>query len=245
MANTKKLHYSLTSRKKLPIWLNRDWAIFENLRLRADYIKDINTVREAVRAGETTTVIEVLRIVKQYSLPLELSFLIQKVLSNENVDDEELLNAVPSPIYFLNYEAGEIHPSNNPSGDFWLKEHANTAFSEKNGEPYYKSKQCTYLVIPPNTTKSELKDFIDRHFEDAKHLIYQNTGFFESDKDVKGRITKPSIGSVIDERMRQLRSEGLKPREIKPIIESEFKIEIQSFDISKRLYQMKKRKNRQ
>lgn len=100
-------------------------------------------------------------------------------------------------------------------------------------------------MIPPNTTKSELKSFIEDYYDEAIHLINAGEVYFESSKNRQQRISRVTEDTVIDERIHELRANGTMPKDIVKVISDEFGKELQPFEVNKRLNQMKRRSSRQ
>ncbi len=245
MANTDGLRYSLTNYEKLPDWLKRSWNVFSRVNIRADYKRDIYRTRESILAGNMHPANEVIRIQRDYGLGQNMDKLITMQLARVDATDDELLNEIAPTMRFINYGVGEVQPSDNPKEEFEANERLNRQFIEKRGVDLTKTKELTYLLIPPNTTKNELKSFIDEYYDDASGLISAGNVYFESDKNTKQRITRVTEDSIIDERIYELRSDGVYPKDIAPLIKNEFDKDLQPFEVNKRLNQMKKRKSRQ
>ncbi len=216
-------------------------------RIRADYKNTIEDTRKAALSGGGTVDVdvEVIRIQKDYELGQGMDKLIRLQLARPDAPDDELLNAIPPPMRFINYGLREIRPSENPKEDFETNERLNIRFIEQRGIDLSKSKELTHLLIPPNTTKNELRDFIDGYYDDAKKLIDAGRVYFESAKNTQQRITRVTEESIIDERIHELRNTGVMPKDIAPLINQEFDKDLEPFEVSKRLSQMKRRKSRQ
>ncbi len=244
MANTND-KYSLEAYDKLPDWLKRSWNVFMKVRIRADFKKDIESTRNALKTGEAHEASEVIRIQKDYGLGQAMDKLIKTLLANPNATDNELLNKITPSMRFINYGIGKIQPSDNPKDEFGANERLNKLFMEKRGLDLSRTKELTYLLIPPNTTKNELKSFIDEYYDDASELINAGELYFKSDKNTKQRINQVTEDSIIDERIYELRSSGKLPKEITPLINREFNRDFEPFEVNKRLNQMKRRKSRQ
>lgn len=245
MANTDKLRYTLANYEKLPDWLKRSWNVFTRISIRADYRRDIASTREAVLAGNVHEASEVIRIQRDYGFGQNMDMLIKSLLANPDATDDELLNKINPSMRFINYGVGEVQPSDNPKEEFQANERLNRQFIEKRGVDLTKTKELTYLLIPPNTTKNELKSFVDEYYDDAVRLISVGEAYFESDKNTKQRITRITEDSIIDERIYELRSDGILPKDIAPLIKAEFGRDLEPFEVNKRLNQMKRRKSRQ
>jgi hypothetical protein len=78
-----------------------------------------------------------------------------------------------------------------------------------------------------------------------KELINAGEPYFESDKNTKKRITRVTEDSIVDERIYELRTDGVYPKDITPLINTEFGRDLEPFEVNKRLNQMKRRKSRQ
>lgn len=245
MANTNKLRYTLAHLEKLPDWLKRSWNVFARVSIRADYKQDIRAIREALKTGKVHEASEIIRIQRDYGLGQNMDKLIKLQLANPEATDDELLNQITPAMRFINYGIGEVQPSDNPTEEFEANERLNRLYIEKRGVDLTRSKESTYLLIPPNTTKSELKSFIDEYYDDAAKLINAGELYFESDKNTKQRITKVTEDSIIDERIYELRGNGVLPKDITPLINKEFDRDFEPFEVNKRLNQMKRRKSRQ
>ncbi len=244
MANT-NFRYSLDNFRRLPDWLQRSWNVFARVSIRADYKQDIATTREAIRAGNALEANEVIRIQRDYALGQNMDKLIKLQFANPNATDDELLNSINPTMRFINYGVGEVQPSDNPKEEFEANERLNKQFIEKRGIDLTKTKELTYLLIPPNTTKNELKSFVDEYFDAALGLFSAGEVYFESDKNTKKRITRVTEDSIIDERIYELRNSGTLPKAITPLINKEFGRDFEPFEVNKRLNQMKRRKSRQ
>lgn len=245
MANTDKLRYTLAGYEKLPNWLKRSWNVFMKVSIRADYKRDVVSIREALLAGNAHEANEIIRIQRDYGLGQNMDKLIKLQFASPNATDDELLNKIAPTMRFINYGIGEVQPSDSPKEEFEANERLNKQFIERRGVDLTKTKELTYLLIPPNTTKNELKSFIDEYYGDALGLISVGEVYFESDKNTKQRITRVTGDSIIDERIYELRNSGTLPKAITPLINKEFDRDFEPFEVNKRLYQMKKRKSRQ
>lgn len=245
MANTDRLRYALADYEKLPDWLKRSWNVFTRVNIRADYKRDIANTREALSADNAHEANEVIRIQRDYELGQNMDKLIKLQLSNPDATDDELLNKIVPAMRFINYGIGEVQPSDSPKEEFEANERLNRQFIEKRGIDLTKTKELTYLLIPPNTTKNELKSFVDEYFDDALGLLSAGELYFESEKNTKKRITRVTEDSIIDERIYELRNGGILPKAITPLINKEFGRDFEPFEVNKRLNQMKKRKSRQ
>lgn len=244
MANT-DFRYSLENFRKLPDWLQRSWNVFMRVNIRADYKQDVATTREAIRAGKAHEANEVIRIQRDYALGQNMDKLIKLQFAKPGATDNELLNAITPTMRFINYGVGEVQPSDSPADEFEANERLNNLYIEKRGINLTRTKELTYLLIPPNTTKSELKSFVDEYYDDALGLINAGELYFESEKNTKKRITRVTEDSIIDERIYELRASGVYPKDITPLINAEFGRDLEPFEVNKRLNQMKKRKSRQ
>ncbi|HEX4774325.1 MAG TPA: hypothetical protein VH234_02310 [Candidatus Saccharimonadales bacterium] len=244
MANT-DFRYSLEDFQKLPDWLQRSWNVFMRVSIRADYKQDIATTREAVQAGKAYQANEVIRIQRDYGLGQNMDKLIKLQFAKPDATDNELLNAITPTMRFINYGVGKVQPSDDPAGEFEANERLNKLYIEKRGIDLTRTKELTHLLIPPNTTKNELKSFIDEYYDDASGLISAGELYFESEKNTKKRITRVTKDSIIDERIYELRASGVYPKDITPLINAEFDRDLEPFEVNKRLNQMKRRKSRQ
>jgi hypothetical protein len=247
MANTDKNNrrYSLDAYERLPDWLKRSWNVFERVRIRADYKRDIIHTRKLLDSGDAHEASEIIRIQKNYGLGQSMDGLIKTQLHNPEAKDDELLNQIKPSLRFINYGAGEVQPSNNPQEEFEANERLNKLFIDKRGIDLTRTREVTYLVIPPNTTKSELKSFVEDYYDEASHLINAGEVFFESSKNRQQRISRVTEDTVIDERIHELRAGGTMPKDIAKVISDEFSKELQPFEVNKRLNQMKRRNSRQ
>lgn len=171
--------------------------------------------------------------------------LIKMELTKPAATDDELLNQIRPAIRFINYGLGQIQPSDSPQEEFAANERLNALFIEKRGIDLTKTKELTYLLIPPNTTKNELKSFIDDYYDTAAPLINAGEMYFASEKNSKQRITRVTEDSIIDERIYELRCSGVPPKDIAPLVNKEFDRDFEPFEVNKRLSQMKRRKGRQ
>lgn len=245
MANTDGLRYSLGNYKKLPDWLKRSWNVFMRVSIRADYKQDIASTRVALQAGKRDEANEVIRIQRDYGLGQSMDKVIKMQLANAEATDEQLLNQIVPTMRFINYGVGEVQPSDSPKEEFEANERFNKLMLEKRGIDLTRTKELTYLLIPPNTTRNELKSFVDEYYDDASGLINVGELYFESDKNTRQRITKVTEDSIIDERIYELRNSGTLPKDITPLVNNEFGRDFEPFEVNKRLNQMKRRKNRQ
>lgn len=246
MANTDNngRRYSIESYEKLPDWLKRSWNVFMRVRIRADYKRDIIHTRKLLDSGNTHEASEVIRIQRDYGLGQSMDSLIKLQLHNLEVTDDELLNQIKPSLRFINYGAGEVQPSDSPQEEFKANERLNKLFIEKRGIDLTRTREVTYLVIPPNTTKSELKSFVDDYYDEAAHLITAGEVYFESSKNKRQRISRVTGDTIIDERIHELRASGTMPKDITKVIKEEFDKELQPFEVNKRLNQMKRRNSR-
>lgn len=215
------------------------------VRIRADYKRDIVHTRKMLSSGSAHEASEIIRIQREYELGQSMDRLIGLQLQSPKASDDELLNAIKPNLRFINYGVGEIQPSDNPQGEFEANERLNKLFIEKCGIDLARTKEVTYLVIPPNTTKSELKSFIDDYYDEVAHLIDGGEVYFESSKNKRQRISRVTEDTVIDERIYELREGGAMPKDIAKVIADEFDRELQPFEVNKRLNQMKRRNGRQ
>ena len=246
MADThNSFRYSLEAYEDLPDWLKRSWNVFMRVRIRADYMQDIAATRERLELGESREVNEVIRLQKDYRLGQNMDNLIKLELQNPDAADNELLNQIMPSMRFINYGVGEVQPSDKPQEEYEANERLNKLFMEKRGVDLTRTKELTHLLIQPNTTKSELKSFIEDYYDEASHLINSGELYFESDKNKRQRITRVTEDSIIDERIYELRNSGMLPKDITPNINKEFNRDFEPFEVNKRLNQMKRRKNRQ
>jgi hypothetical protein len=245
MADTIRLRYSLERYERLPEWLQRSWNVYMHVSIRADYKHDLERTREALRAAEAHEASEVIRIQNEYRLGQCMDGLIKLQLSTPEATDDELLNAIRPSLRFINYGVGEVRPSDDPRGEFEANERLNKRFMEKRGIDLSRTKELTHLLIPSNTTKGELKSFIDEYYEDARKLIDGGELYFESDKNTKQRITRVTEDTIINERIHELRATGVMPTNIATMVNEEFGKDLQPFEVNKRLNQMKRRKSRQ
>lgn len=244
MANT-DFRYSLENFQRLPNWLQRSWNVFMRTNIRADYKQDITTTREAISTDNAHEASEVIRIQRDYALGQNMDKLIKLQLAKPDATDNELLNAITPTMRFINYGVGEVQPSDSPTEEFEANERLNKIYMEKRGIDLTRTKEITYLLIPPNTTKNELKSFVDEYYDDALGLISAGELYFESGKNTKKRITRVTEDSIIDERIYDLRANGVYPKDITPLINTEFGRDLEPFEVNKRLNQMKRRKSRQ
>ncbi len=244
MANT-DFRYSLDDFRKLPDWLKRSWNVFARVSIRSDYKRDIASTREAIRAGKAHEASEAIRVQRDYALGQNMDKLIKLQFADSDATDDELLNSISPSIRFINYGIGEVQPSDSPKEEFEANERLNKLYIEKRGIDLTRTRELTYLLIPPNTTKNELKSFIDEYYDNAKELINAGEPYFESDKNTKKRITRVTEDSIIDERIYELRTDGVYPKDITPLINVEFGRDLEPFEVNKRLNQMKRRKSRQ
>jgi hypothetical protein len=245
MANTDRQRYTLSNYDKLPDWLKRSWNVFMRVRIRADYKRDIIRTRNALSTGAAIRPNEVIRIQRDYELGQSMDDLLKLQLQDPTATDDELLNAIKPNLRFINYGAREILPSSKPREEFEDNERLNKLFIDKRGIDLSRTKEVTYLVIPPATTKSEIKSFVEDYYTEAAHLISAGEVYFESSKNTRQRISRVTEDVVIDERIFELRDGGTMPKDIAKIIENEFHKELQPFEINKRLNQMKRRNSRQ
>jgi len=213
--------------------------------IRADYKRDIDTTSKALRAGSLHEANEVIRLQRDYGLGQSMDKLVKTQLADPAATDDELLNKIVPTMRFINYGIGEVQPSDSPKEEFEANERLNKQFIEKRGIDLTKTKELTYLLISPNTTKNELESFVDEYYDDASGLISAGKMYFESDKNTKQRITRVTEDSIIDERIYELRNNGTLPKDIAPLINKEFGRDFEPFEVNKRLNQMKKRKSRQ
>jgi hypothetical protein len=198
MANTNEQRYSLDNYNKLPDWLKRSWNVFSRVRIRADYKNDIAETRNKLQTGVAHTASEIIRIQRDYELGQSMDKLIRLQFTQPDATDDELLNQIRPPMRFINYGLGQVQPSDNPQDEFAANERLNTLFIEKRGIDLSKTKELTYLLIPPNTTKYELASFIDEYYDDAAELINAGEVYFASDKNKRQRITRVTEDSIID-----------------------------------------------
>lgn len=245
MANTEKLKYSLDDYDKLPDWLKRSWNVFMRVRIRADYKKDIASTRNSLENGDTHEASEIIRLQRDYGLGQSMDKVVKAQLTHADATDDELLNHIRPAMRFINYGLGQVQPSDNPHEEFAANERLNALFVEKRGVDLAKTKELTYLLIPPNTTENELKSFIDDYYDVAAPLISAGEVYFASDKNTRQRITRVTEDSIIDERIYELRSGGMLPKDITPLVNKEFGKDFEPFEVNKRLSQMKRRKGRQ
>lgn len=245
MTSADKPRYSLDNFDNLPTWLKRSWNIFVRVNIRADYRRDIATTREAIQLGGAYKANEIIRIQRDYELGQGMDKLIKLQIARPDVTDNELLNVISPTVRFINYGVGEVQPSDDPKAEFKANERLNKLYVDNKNTDISRGKELTYLLIPPNTTKDELKDFIDEYYENAEYMIKAGEPYFKSDKNTKKRITKITEDSIIDERIYELRSDGVYPKSIANLINFEFDRDLEPFEVSKRLNQMRRRKNRQ
>lgn len=116
MANTNKnsRRYSFDTYDRLPDWLKRSWNVFERVRIRADYKRDIIHTRNLLDSGDVDEASEIIRIQKNYGLGQSMDNLIKIQLHNPEANDDELLNQIKPNLRFINYGAGEVQPSDKP-----------------------------------------------------------------------------------------------------------------------------------
>lgn len=215
------------------------------VRIRADYRRDLKNTYEAIRRGDVHETNEVIRIQRDYKLGQSMDNLIRLQLQDPEAPDDDLLNQIRPNLRFINYGIGEIQPSDNPAQEFQANERLNELFINKRGIDLSRTKEVTYLIIPPNTTKSELKSFVEDYFDEAAHLIASGEVYFESTKNTRQRIPRVTENTILDERIHELRTQGIMPKNIANLIKDEFEIDLQPFEINKRLNQMKRRSGRQ
>ncbi|MBL8160008.1 hypothetical protein JNJ66_06135 [Candidatus Saccharibacteria bacterium] len=237
--------YSFTQYHRLPEWLKRSWSIFDRVRIRADFKKDLDDTHERLAQGAERSV-EVIRILKTYSLGQGMDQLIIACLENKDITDEALLNMIPPPVRFLNHGFKVIIPAADPQAAYNDNERAREAVKKISDIDIATSKEVTYLVIPPGISKDELKNFIDEYYEELQTAI-QGTQelYFESARNTSKRIRRVSPDEIIDERMHELKTMGHKTASIARVIEKEFGRQFTAPEIAKRELQMRRRKNRQ
>lgn len=242
MANTHR--YTLDDYVKLPTWLQRSWNIFERVNIRADYQSDIAETREKVTNGTANIANEVIRIERDYRLGQGMDKVIIEQISNPNANNDTLLNMMLPRMRFINYGQGMILPSQDPQEEFTANERLRRLIQERRGVDIAQSSEVMYLAMPIGTTKEEARSFIDEYFDEAREEFVGEV-YFESDKETKQRIRRVSVDEIIDERIHELYGQGVRPRNIPPILYTEFNRTFEPFEIRKRHNQMLRRKRRQ
>jgi len=197
----------MATSSKEPKWLKNYWRIFESIRIRSDFISDMNLLRQN-RATDTnpmplTVDVGLKKIIHKHRVPPSCIGAVEHLVYQPYASSEELKDKILSPIMWIHPSMGKLGPKNEYI-DYKTWEHV------KKGAYFGGS---LLLEIRPNTKISEIKDFLDDYKDGINKALKSGQSWLENDYPVEyaSRIDEPDY---IGEKALILRDKGLKAPQI-------------------------------
>lgn len=224
----------MTDSSSNPKWLKNYWHIFESIRIRSDFIDDLDLLRQK-RAKDTNPLPLIAdswlkKLVHKHKVPPSCIGAVEHLVYHPNASNDELKDKILSPIMWIHPSMEKLGPKNEYI-DYKTWVHA------KKGAYFGSS---LLIEVRPNTKISEIKDFLNEYKDDLNKALKSSQPWLNNDYPVEyaSRIDKPDY---IGEKALILRDKGLKAPQI--LEELDLKDKIDESNIRAMISNARKRRN--
>lgn len=181
--------------QRMPRWLLRRWRIFKkHVLINEEFLEELPELSEEYKGFDNLPLSErLIGLARRFRIPAECVPALWALLENPDLlyDEQKLASLIKPPVGYVSYQAKVrgVEDDPNKAFEYWEQKRQQARAKGRDFEAEFDG---IFLEVASYTTKDELLDFINEHYEShLEPLLRAGEGYFTPKELRSGRIREP------------------------------------------------------